>query len=267
MKQSVYALLVGSAAAQPKYIYQGKDSLILDGLVPQPKLIAATFDTVCASTTLKTANTNLAAAIKVLDTKKGDTVGNLGALKKIVATKLTEKNTAVDKVTAADKTDRLTLLKADDGNLKVLNLLKAKYIAEHNYTANLETTNDNTLTRVVLDSGTNVNKDPITAATAAVFKGTLFKANETAQAALTAAAAVRGALTSETTNTTRYGSNNLNQTHLGKIDPAVAASVANTKNNNVAQYSVKTSVIGSLASTTNVDFSETALYARADTAV
>jgi hypothetical protein len=74
----------------------------------------------------------------------------------------------------------LTLLEADDGNLKVLNLLKAKYVAEHAYSANLELTNDNTNTRIVLDSGTNVGKDPITTATAANFKGTLFIANETA---------------------------------------------------------------------------------------
>jgi len=192
----------------------------------------------------------------------------LAALKKIVATKLTDKNTAVDLVTAADKTDRLTLLEADNGNLKVLNLLKAKYLAEHNYSENLELNNDNTLTRVVLDSGTNLGKDPITAATAAVFKGTLFKANETAQAALTAATTVRGALATETTNTTRYGSQNLNQTHLGKIDPAQATSVtSNNKNNNVAQYSTKTTAFASLASTTNVDFSETVLYAGTDTAL
>lgn len=180
MKQSVYALLVGSAAAQPKYIYQGKESLILDELVPQPKLIAATYDSVCASADLKTANTALTASIAVLDTKKGDTTGNLKALQKLVATALTEKNSAVDKVTAADLKDRLTLLEADDGNLKVLNLLKAKYVAEHAYSANLELTNDNTNTRIVLDSGTNVGKDPITTATAANFKGTLFIANETA---------------------------------------------------------------------------------------
>jgi len=93
---------------------------------------------------------------------------------------LAEKDTAVDKVTAADLTDRLTLLEADDGNLKVLNLLKAKYLAEHAYSENLELTNDNTTTRVLLDSGTNLGKDPITGLTAANFKGTLFIANETA---------------------------------------------------------------------------------------
>jgi hypothetical protein len=41
----------------------------------------------------------------------------------------------------------------------------------------------------------------------------------------------------------------------------------NTKNNYIAQYTANTSAIASLASTANVDFSETALLTAADTAV
>jgi len=84
---------------------------------------------------------------------------------------------------------------------------------------------------------------------------------------LSAAALVRGTTAAEVSTTTRYGATNFAQIHLGKIDPATAASVANTKNNYVAQYTLNTSAILSLASTANVDFSETKLYADADTAV
>lgn len=65
-----------------------------------------------------------------------------------------------------------------------MNLLKLKYTAEHLYSENLELSNPGaSLLRVVLDSGTDKGKDPITLAAvgaAVTFKGTKKVADETA---------------------------------------------------------------------------------------